>query len=81
MYKWIVHQGFQPVIIATKADKIKPSQMEKHLNMLRQGLGLLEELRIYPYSALKKTGRDEVYELMDSILAEDKETDEGGTEQ
>lgn len=81
MYKWIVHQGFQPVIIATKADKIKPSQMEKHLNMLRQGLGLPEELRIYPYSALKKTGRDEIYELMDSILAEDKETDEGGTEE
>ena len=71
MYKWIVHQGFQPVIIATKADKIKPSQMEKHLNMLRAGLGLPEELRIYPYSALKKTGRDEIYELMDSILAED----------
>lgn len=81
MYKWIVHQGFQPVIIATKADKIKPSQMEKHLNMLRSGLGLPEELRIYPYSALKKTGRDEIYELMDSILAEDKETDEGGTEE
>ena len=80
MYKWIVHQGFQPVIIATKADKIKPSQMEKHLNMLRSGLGLPEEIRIYPYSALKKTGRDEIYELMDSILAEDKETDEGGTE-
>ncbi|MBO6241553.1 MAG: YihA family ribosome biogenesis GTP-binding protein [Butyrivibrio sp.] len=73
MYKWIVHQGFQPVIIATKADKIKPSQMEKHLNMLRSGLGLPEEIRIYPYSALKKTGRDEIYELMDSILAEDNE--------
>ena len=71
MYKWIVHQGFQPVIIATKSDKIKPSQMEKHLNMLRAGLGLPEEVRIYPYSALKKTGRDEIYELMDEILAED----------
>ena len=80
MYKWIVHQGFQPVIIATKADKIKPSQMEKHLNMLRAGLGLPEELRIYPYSALKKTGRDEIYELMDSILAEDKDVAEDSGE-
>ncbi len=80
MYKWIVHQGFQPVIIATKADKIKPSQMEKHLNMLRAGLGLPEELRIYPYSALKKTGRDEIYELMDSILAEDKDAAEDSGE-
>ena len=73
MYKWIVHQGFQPVIIATKADKIKPSQMEKHLEMLRSGLGLPQEIAIYPYSALKKNGRDEIYELMDSILAENGE--------
>ena len=76
MYKWIVHQGFQPVIIATKSDKIKPSQMEKHLNMLRAGLGLPEEVKIYPYSALKKTGRDEIYELMDEILAEGSDTEE-----
>ena len=79
MYKWIVHQGFQPVIIATKADKIKPSQMEKHLNMLRSGLGLPEEISIYPYSALKKTGRDEIYDLMDSILAENAEDTESDT--
>lgn len=78
MYKWIVHQGFQPVIIATKADKIKRTQMEKHLNMLRTGLGLPEEVRIYPYSALSKAGRDEIYELMDEILfgAEDAEPKE-----
>ena len=78
MYKWIVHQGFQPVIIATKADKIKRTQMEKHLNMLRTGLGLPEEVRIYPYSALSKAGRDEIYELMDEILfgAEDAEPEE-----
>ncbi|MCR5669843.1 MAG: ribosome biogenesis GTP-binding protein YihA/YsxC [Butyrivibrio sp.] len=73
MYKWIVHQGFQPVIIATKADKIKKTQMEKHLNMLRQGLGLPKEVSIYPYSALSKAGRDEIYDLMDSILAEGNE--------
>ena len=77
MYKWIVHQGFQPVIIATKADKIKPSQIDKHLSVLRAGLGIPEEIRIYPYSALKKTGRDEIYELMDSILTEsDSEAEE-----
>jgi GTP-binding protein len=70
MYKWIVHQGFQPVIIATKADKIKKSQLEKHLGMLRSGLGLPEEIEIYPSSALTKAGRDEIYDLMDSILAE-----------
>ena len=70
MYKWIVHQGFQPVIIATKSDKIKKSQHEKHLNMLRNGLGLPEEIKIFPYSALSKEGRQEIYDYMDELLAE-----------
>ncbi|SFP78790.1 GTP-binding protein [Butyrivibrio proteoclasticus] len=70
MYKWIVHQGFQPVIIATKADKIKPSQREKHLNMLRNGLGLPDEIKIFPYSALSKEGRQEIYDFMDELLTE-----------
>lgn len=70
MYKWIVHQGFQPVIIATKADKIKPSQREKHLNMLRNGLGLPDEIKIFPYSALSKEGRQEIYDFMDELLSE-----------
>ena len=70
MYKWVVHQGFQPVIIATKADKIKPSQKEKHLNMLRNGLGLPEDVKIFPYSALSKEGRQEIYDFMDELLAE-----------
>ncbi|MBO6240562.1 MAG: YihA family ribosome biogenesis GTP-binding protein [Butyrivibrio sp.] len=68
MYKWIVHQGFQPVIIATKADKIKKSQYEKHLNMLRQKLGLPDEITIFPYSALSKEGRQEIYDYMDELL-------------
>ncbi|MCR5671671.1 MAG: ribosome biogenesis GTP-binding protein YihA/YsxC [Butyrivibrio sp.] len=70
MYKWIVHQGFQPVIIATKSDKVKKTQHEKHLNMLRAGLGLPADVEIYPYSALKKDGRDEIYDLMDRLLEE-----------
>ncbi len=70
MYQWVVHQGFQPVIIATKADKIKKSQHEKHLNMLRSGLGLPDDVRIFPYSALSKEGRQEIYDFMDELLAE-----------
>ena len=40
MYGWIVSQGYQPVIIATKLDKIKRSQLDKHLKMIRTGLGV-----------------------------------------
>lgn len=73
MYKWIVHQGFQPVIIATKLDKIKKSQRESHINMLRNGLGLPEEIKIFPYSALSKEGRQEIYDYMDELLAQYRE--------
>ena len=73
MYQWIVHQGFQPVIIATKSDKIKKSQHEKHLNMLRNGLGLPEEVKIFPYSALSKEGRQEIYDYMDEMLGHEDE--------
>ena len=76
MYKWIVHQGFQPVIIATKSDKIKKSRHEKHLNMLRNTLGLPDEIKIFPYSALSKEGRQEIYDFMDELLAEAANTPE-----
>ena len=71
MYQWIVHQGFQPVIIATKSDKLKKSQLEKHLSMLRAGLSLPEDVRVFPYSALSKAGREEIYDFMDELLSKE----------
>lgn len=65
MYKWIVEQGFQPIIIATKLDKLKRSQVQKHLKMLRQGLQLIPGTKILPFSALSKQGREEIWELID----------------
>ena len=79
MYEWILHQGFEPVIIATKSDKIGKTQLEKHLNMLRRGLGMAAEARIFPYSALSKAGRDEIYEYLDEMIGgeENVSEDEG----
>lgn len=68
MYRWIVSQGFAPVIIATKADKIKRSQLQKQLKLIREGLGIAGGTRILPYSALTKQGREEIHELLDSYL-------------
>ena len=42
MYDWIVHNGYQPIIIATKVDKLKRSQVQKHVKALKQGLELLD---------------------------------------
>lgn len=68
MYDWILHQGFEPVIIATKLDKINRSQIQKHVKMIREGLKVVKNTTIIPYSAQTKQGREEIYELLDSYL-------------
>ncbi|MBE5834450.1 MAG: YihA family ribosome biogenesis GTP-binding protein [Butyrivibrio sp.] len=73
MYDWICYQGLKPIIIATKADKIKKSQLEKQLNMIRENLNMPEDGIIMPYSALSKFGRDEIYELLEKELASAQE--------
>lgn len=68
MYDWIVYNGYEPIIIATKADKIKRSQLPKHLKMVREGLQLHDGGKILPFSAASKQGREEIWELMDELL-------------
>ncbi len=65
MYRWIVEQGFNPVIIATKADKLKRSQLPKHLKQIRVGLNVTEGTPMIPFSSLSKQGRDEIWELIE----------------
>lgn len=76
MYEWILHQGFEPVIIATKLDKINKSQVQKHLKMLRSGLKTISGTIVIPYSAITKQGREEIYDLIDSYLEEEAGEDE-----
>ena len=66
MYDWIVRQGFYPVIIATKADKIKRSQLQKHLKMIRTTLQLPAGTKVIPFSSVTKQGRDEIWELAET---------------
>ena len=68
MYDWILNQGFQPIIIATKLDKINRSQIQKHIKMVKDGLKVVKGTTVIPYSSLTKQGRDEIYELLDSYL-------------
>ena len=74
MYNWIVEQGFHPIIIATKLDKIKRSQIQKQVKAIKTGLNLLPGTIVIPFSAETKQGRDEIWELMDNILAGDGES-------
>lgn len=73
MYSWIVENGFYPVIIATKADKIKRSQLGKHLKMIKEGLQVEEGTPIVAFSALTKQGRDEIWDLIETYALNTEE--------
>lgn len=72
MYDWVVSQGYSPIIIATKLDKIKRSQADKHLKMLQGGLSLAPGTKIIPFSSTTKQGRDEIWELVETEYLEKK---------
>ena len=72
MYDWIVYNGFQPVIIATKLDKLKRSQVAKCVKIVREGLGLPKNGVLIPFSSQTKQGREEVYEFIENLLAEEQ---------
>ena len=68
MYDWIVYNGYSPVIIATKLDKLKRSQIAKCIKTLREGLGLQKEVVLIPFSSETKQGKKEVYEFIENLL-------------
>lgn len=69
MYEWIVYNGYKPVIIATKLDKINRSQKDKHIKMIRQGLNVLPDTVILPFSAKTKQGREEILDFISSVTS------------
>lgn len=68
MYDWIVDNGYEPVIICTKLDKIKRSQVQKNLKQIREKLDLVPGTRMIPFSAQTKQGRDEIWQLIDETI-------------
>ena len=74
MYDWIVYNGYQPVIVATKLDKLKRSQVPKAVKILRTGLGLGSDVTVIPFSAETKQGRDEIWDMItETVNGIDKE--------
>ena len=68
MYDWIVYNGYHPVVIATKLDKINRSQRAKQLKTIRQGLGMGAEDILIPFSAETKEGREEIWKLLERSM-------------
>ena len=73
MYDWICRNGYHPIIIATKLDKINRSQIQKQLKLIRTTLHTEEGTLLVPFSAETKQGREEIYEILDGILEENHE--------
>lgn len=70
MYDWVVSNGYHPVIIATKLDKLKRSQVPKAVKVIRMGLGMEKEYILIPFSAETKQGREEIWELIEQAAQE-----------
>lgn len=66
MFQWILHAGYEPVIIATKLDKIKKSQLDKQIRLIRQTLGMRPGEILIPFSSLTRQGREEIYEVLEN---------------
>ena len=69
MYEWIVYHGFNPIIIATKLDKINRSQIQKHIKMIKTSLNVLPDTIVIPFSATTKQGRDEILDTISSVIS------------
>ena len=76
MYNWIKHYGYDVVIVATKADKIKRSQLQKHVSMIRKGLGMEQNEILIPFSGETKMGKEELWEVIDNMLSKVEYIDE-----
>ncbi len=76
MYQWMLHYGYHPIIIATKLDKINRSQTAKQIKAIKDGLQAEKGTIVIPFSALSKQGREEIYDLLDTLFLQEEETAE-----
>lgn len=72
MYEWIVNQGFLPIIVATKLDKINRSQITKQVKIIKNALQTKPGTKVIPFSAQSKQGRDEIYDILEQYIAEEQ---------
>ena len=75
MYDWMVNQGFAPIIIATKVDKLKRSQVEQHIRVIEETLQVEPDTLVIPFSAETKQGREEIWEVIDALVLPEEEED------
>ena len=73
MYEWIDYMGYQPIVICTKADKLKRSQVDAHIKAIRNGLGADKDTIIIPFSSVPKQGLEDIWDFMDQVIENEAE--------
>ena len=68
MFDWIVSKGFEPVVIATKADKLGKNDKPKSLRLIRETFDLNDQHILIPFSSETKEGREDIYQLLEEVL-------------
>lgn len=70
MYRMLLQKGFNPLIIATKADKISKNARTKNISLIKKKLEVVPETPVIPFSARSKEGKDEIWEYIDYFVNE-----------
>lgn len=68
MFHWICYMDFQPIVIATKSDKVKPSQIKKNIRILKESLDAPEDTIIIPFSSETGEGKDILLDFLDQVI-------------
>ncbi len=68
MYDYLKHYGLDGIVVATKSDKISRNEQAKNISVIRKTLGLGSEDKVIPVSALKKTGYDKLWDVLEGLL-------------
>ena len=72
MYDWLKHYGYDIIIAATKKDKIKRSQIQKQLSLIKNALKLAPEDRLIAFSGETKDGVEELWEELEKLIGYEK---------
>ncbi len=73
MYEWILSQGYHPIIIATKLDKINRSQIQKQVKAVKDGLGMEKGGIVIPFSSQTKQGLEDIWAVIDPLVLPEAE--------
>jgi len=70
MYEWLKYYNHKIIIVATKADKLKRSQLQKHISMLKKGLNMDKGEILLPFSSETKMGKIELWEVIENQISD-----------